>query len=103
MAIRTFQPIGGVLTIEKDPDSKLFYYGDISEWLADAGSPIEEVTATATGVAHTIVDFNGSILRAYVTGLDVSSEEAVNTLVWHVVLVDGQEEDFTIAFTKREN
>jgi hypothetical protein len=105
MAIRTFSQVNGRWTIPKDPDSKLFYFGNITDWLLDSGSTIASVVAMPVGVTVTAdsTGFTGAIVRSRVEGLDVTNEESVNSLTWRVTLVDSQTEDFTIYFSRGDN
>ena len=68
------------LTLDKDPDEKLRFEFDWSDWL-DAGEAVSTGTATATGVTLVTGSLSGSVYTAYVEGGTVGATGTVTCQV----------------------
>jgi hypothetical protein len=104
--INQFVLKGGKYIIKKDPNAGLIYGVDMRPWLAtNPGLTLNSALLTIrefAGVTCGIPFIQDNCLCVMVNGLDVS-EEPVNFVTFHFYCNDGQHDDRTIYFERKEN
>jgi len=102
MRPETYFVINGQPTIYKNPGARLLYGIGLADWLAEAGTTLETVTAEATGVVIDGAPFIlGDVVCAWIQGLD-ERDGAVNKCVFNFTCADGKSGDSrSIYFKKR--
>lgn len=105
--INEFKLKGGKYVIKKDPEAGLIYGVDMRPWLAtnpglalDAAQlVVREFAGVTLGGAPFIQD---NCLCVKVNGLDIT-EDAENFVTFHFYCTDGQHDDRTIYFERKDN
>lgn len=102
-ALGNFTLANGRPTIGKDPDSVLIYAVDLVDWMEDAGTSLQVVTASVVRGVEIVGEafVQGSCVAAMFRGLSLL-DGAPNCCTFHFVCADGQESDATIFFEKEE-
>jgi hypothetical protein len=87
---------GGVWTIDTDPDDDLFYGLKMYSDIVSAGTNIETVEAIPKGTTVTMDAFvkdPRGFVGVKLSGLDLSSDEAINELIFRVKCINGERYD----------
>lgn len=101
MRVDTYFVKDGKTTIRKTQSARLLYGWDMVDWLAETGTTLANVTATAAGVALDGVAFiQGTVMCAWVTGLD-EADGAVNSVTFSFACLDGSTDTRTLHFIAR--
>lgn len=101
MRKEVFLVLHGQPTILKTPRARLLYGIDLTDWIAETGSPLASVTADVRGVTRDGEAFiQGATVCAWIKGLD-EAEGAVNSCTFAFACADGSADERTIYFQKR--
>lgn len=101
IGIDKFELIDGKWVIEKDPQARLDYFYNMTEWL-QPGEILVDVVFTPTG--GLVVDlgdsgFTNTVATVWLTGGNVSRKPANASCTAHFVTNQGREDDRTFYFS----
>lgn len=89
--------------IDKDPDDELYYNGDVSATLADAGTVAMSVETIVAGVeVHVPAYMQDGVAIVKLGGLDVS-DDPQNFCTFRITCANGERFDKTIWFKRKDN
>lgn len=87
---------------DKDPDSEMWYFGDVAKDLADGQTTAASVLAIVEGVTILVpAAVQGTVMSVKLGGLDVA-EGAENCVTWRVTCANGEKFDRTLYFVRKD-